>query len=269
MKELESFFEKEKIEYFAVLPYSLCRETAPEIMEREKFSPKSVIIFLIPYYTGAGVNISRYAVSRDYHLAIKDINSGLIEMLSEKFPGASFHSYGDHSPLDERHAAISAGLGILGDSGLLINEKYGTYVFISDVVCDVAPELLDAKKSAEELRRCISCGACKKACPTGILRGEGTECLSFITQKKGELCEAEAALMKKYNTAWGCDECQSSCPYNRDAKITPVPFFHEARIEELTSEILSGMSKEQFKSRAFAWRGRKTVERNLKIIERG
>ena len=267
MQEIRSFFENEKIEYFAVLPYCLCRETSPEIMARESFLPKSVIIFLIPYYTGAGVKISRYAVSRDYHLAISSISSRLISLLSEKFPEAHFRAYGDHSPLDERHAAISAGLGILGENGLLINEKYGTYVFIADVVTDIMPEVLGAKMTPDELSLCHSCGACKKVCPTGILSGCGTECLSFITQKKGELSASDVALMKKYNTAWGCDECQSACPYNKNAKITPVPFFHEERIEKLTSEILSSMSKEEFKTRAYAWRGRKTVERNLKILE--
>ena len=267
MKEIESFFEKEKIEYYAVLPYSFCRESAPEIMAREDFLPKSVIIFLIPYYTGAGVNISRYAVSRDYHLCIKEISEGLISALLREFPDAHFRAYGDHSPIDERHAAISAGLGILGDSGLLINEKYGTFVFIADVVTDIPPEALDAKSAPEALRRCISCGACKKACPTGVLSGESTDCLSFITQKKGELSEEEIRLMRKYNTAWGCDECQSACPHNKNAKLTPVPFFYEKRIEKLTSEILNEMSKEEFKSRAFAWRGKKTVERNLEILE--
>ena len=267
MRETDSFFEKEKIEYFAVLPYSMCRETAPEIMERESFAPKSVIIFLIPYYTGGGKNISCYATSRDYHIAIKEISSRLIELLSDKFPEAHFRAYGDHSPLDERHAAIAAGLGILGESGLLINEKYGTYVFIADVVTDIEPALLGAKTTPEELRFCHRCQACKKACPTGILRGESAQCLSFITQKKGELSEEEAALMRKYNTAWGCDVCQSVCPYNKDAKLTPIPFFYEERIDNLSGEILSAMSKEEFKTRAFAWRGRKTLERNLKILE--
>ncbi len=266
MKEVRSFFEKERIEYFSVLPYSLCRETSPEIMAREDFLPKSVIIFLIPYYTGVGVNLSRYAVSLDYHLCIKDISLRLIETLKEKFPEARFRAYGDHSPLDERHAAISAGLGILGDNGLLINEKYGSYVFIADVVTDIPPEALSAKTEAEPLKLCHHCSSCKKACPTGILSGKGCDCLSFITQKKGELSDSEASLMIKYNTAWGCDECQSACPYNKAAKLTPVSFFYQERIEEITSDALSSMTKKEFEKRAFAWRGRKTIERNLKIL---
>ena len=266
METVRSFFENEKIEYFGILPYSMCRETVPEIIAREDFVPKSVIVFLIPYYTGAGKNISRYAVSLDYHIYVKDVTKRLITMLSEKYPESSFCGYGDHSPLDERHAAISAGLGILGDNGLIINEKYGSYVFVADIVSDVSPEVLGARKLPAPLVFCEHCGACKRACPTGILSGEGGECLSFITQKKGELSEEEKALILKYNTAWGCDECQAHCPHNINPKPTPVSFFWNDRIEKLTREVLDKMTKDEFRRRAFSWRGRKTVERNLEIL---
>ena len=73
--------------------------------------------------------------------------------------------------------------------------------------------------------------------------------------------------MRKYNTAWGCDECQSSCPYNREPEKTPVTFFYRDRISELSRELLDSMDKAAFEKRAFAWRGRKTVERNLDILK--
>ncbi len=262
---VKAFFKEEGIEYFSALAYSDCRETAPEIMRRESFEPKSVFIFLIPYYGGETVNLSRYAASRDYHIYIKDVTSRLIARLARAFPESSFKGYGDHSPIDERSAALAAGLGILGDNGLLINEKYGSYVFIADVVSDVPPELAGAV-APKPLRRCLGCGACKRSCPTGILGGSGGDCLSAITQRKGELAEEEKALMRRYNTVWGCDECQAHCPYNKDPLETPIAFFREERIEELTSEKLAAMSEEDFRSRAFAWRKRKTVERNLEIL---
>lgn len=253
------------IEYFTVLPYSGVRETAPRIIARETITPKTVILYLVPYYGGETVNLSRYAASRDYHIIIKEINSRLSSLICENFPEASCRGYGDHSPIDERGAALVGGLGILGDNGLIINEKYGSYVFIGELICDVEPELLSASEPAE-IGFCIHCGACKRACPTGILSGEGDSCLSMITQKKGELTECEAALMRRYNTLWGCDECQRVCPYNRDARITPVEFFLEYRITELDSDSFYKMSDADFSERAFAWRGRKIVERNLKIL---
>ena len=92
-------------------------------------------------------------------------------------------------------------------------------------------------------------------------------CLSAITQKKGELTEWEISLMREHNTVWGCDVCQSVCPFNKEPALTPVSFFYEDRIPHLTREVLDTMNKPTFKKRAFAWRGRKTVERNLDILE--
>ena len=262
---LKDYFGSKNIEYFAVLPYSACREINPGIMEREGFSPKSVIVYLLPYYTGDTVNVSRYAASLDYHLALRECADGLIAALSTVVPDAHFKGYGDHSPISEVSAALVAGLGAIGDNGLILNEKYGSYVFIGDVVTDIPPESLGAI-APREVKTCMHCGACKRACPTGILRGEGEDCLSAITQRKGELTDSEIALMRKHNTAWGCDLCQSVCPYNREPLITPIEFFHRERIDELTRERLDAMDKAEFNRRAFAWRGRRTVERNLDIL---
>ena len=263
---LKSYFDLRKIEYYAVLPYSACREINPGIMEREGFKPESVIVYLLPYYTGETVNISRYAASLDYHLALRECADGLITALSERFPTAHFKGYGDHSPISEVSAALVAGLGAIGDNGLILNEKYGSYVFIGDIVTDISPELLGAITPCEVVG-CHHCGACKRSCPTGILRGEGADCLSAITQRKGELTADEINMMRKFNTAWGCDLCQSVCPYNRTPVKTPIEFFYQERMDELTREKLDAMDKAEFNRRAFAWRGRKTVERNLDILE--
>ncbi len=264
-KTVKEFFAKEKIEYYSVLDYSFCRENKKYLLERENLEAKSVILFLVPYYTGESENLSRYATSYDYHIFIKDITCRLCRTLGEKFPEYKFIGYGDHSPIDERSAALLAGLGILGDNGLLINEKYGSYVFIVDVISDAPPEILGAK-APSEIKKCIGCGACRRACPTGILSGCGDDCLSAITQRKGELSDSEIELMKKYNTVWGCDECQSSCPYNKNPEMTPIPFFYENNIKKLDRKTLDEMDENEFSKRAFAWRGRKTVERNIDAV---
>ncbi len=263
---LRSTFSHLKIEYYALLPYSFCTETLTHLRERMGFVPRSVIVYLLPYYTGEGENISRYAVSRDYHIAIREIGDNVISALMARYPEASFSSFGDHSPIDERRAALISGLGVLGDNGLLINEKYGSYVFIGEIITDLEP-CEPYRFTPAEIKRCHSCGACKVACPTGFLTSQTCECLSAITQRRGELSEGEAALMRRLNTAWGCDVCQSVCPYNRNPAETPLEFFHRDRIPLLTRQVLDSMDNESFSHRAYAWRGRKTVERNLKILD--
>ena len=261
---LSEFFRSEGIEYFGTIAYEDCRETSAQIIEREDFLPKSVIMYLLPYYGGESGNLSLYAASRDYHIAIREVNRRLIALLQAEIPGATLVGYGDHSPIDERDAALSLGLGILGDNGLLINEKYGSYVFVGDVVTDIEPEALGATLVLPH-KRCEGCGLCRKNCPTGCLSGGG-DCLSAITQRKGTLSEKEQEMMRKVNTVWGCDECQRVCPYNLRAEKTPLSFFLSDRIENLTPEILSSLNKEQLRERAFGWRGRKILERNLSVF---
>ena len=246
---VDKILREEGIEYYSFLEYSSCREINPSLRERAEIEPRTVVLYLLPYFTAEGQNVSSYAVGIDYHLVIKRINSVLSDVLKKEYPKNKFLSFGDHSPIDERHAALISGLGMLGDNGLLINEKYGSYAFIGEIVTDLAIPEADLTR-IKEPKRCAGCCKCKQACPTGILRGEGADCLSAITQKKGELTETDILLMKEYNTAWGCDVCQRVCPYNESPTPTPVEDFYEDNTPYLTKARLDDMDKETFSKRA-------------------
>ena len=266
MNWLDRIFFAQGIEAYGALSIADVDMIRASLLERADFSPRSVLLFLVPYYAGETENLSRYASARDYHMYLGTLSRRIIAGILEKHPEARAIAFADHSPIDERTAAARAGLGILGENGLLICEKYGSYVFIGEILTDLAPETLFASPAKKE-RTCEKCGICRSLCPTGILRAESDVCLSAITQKKGELSEWEIGLMRKYNTVWGCDECQRACPHNLAPTLSPIPFFHEARIPSLSRELLDGMNKESFAERAFAWRGRKTIERNLDLLK--
>lgn len=249
------------IEYSAAIPFSACKI----INERKagflksKLEPRSAIVFLAPYYTGDGKrNISKYAVSEDYHLFMRSLFEKLCPELCEKY-GGEFIGMADSSPADEVSAAVYAGLGVRGDNGMIINEKYGSYVFIGAVYTDVEFEYQPDLTSY-----CIHCGRCKAACPAK----SGRECLSAVTQKKGDLSEGEIEYIKEYGSVWGCDICADVCPYSQKAATTPIPFFYENRTPYLTKELLDNMSDEEFSRRAYSWRGKTVVERNLGLFEK-
>ncbi len=264
-KLIKRFFENEKIEYFAALPYDALQVKRPYLTERKKITPKSAVLFLVPYYYEGGVNISSYAVARDYHIYISDVTERLSRALSFAYPKYKFIGFGDHSPIDERRAALMAGLGILGENGLIINEKYGSYVFVAELLTDAPPEIVGAIKPLEVMK-CEGCGACLNACPTGRLSGEG-ECLSDITQKKGELSSDEKELISRYNTAWGCDVCQRVCPHNSSPVKTPIAYFKKELIPSLTADDIISMDEESFYRRAYSWRGKNTILRNLSLLK--
>ena len=98
------------------------------------------------------------------------------------------------------------------------------------------------------------------------------KCLSSVTQKKGELTEDEITLIKKYGCAWGCDICQEVCPYTESAIknntiFTSIDFFKNDLTPSLHSHEIEAMSDEQFSKRAYSWRGKSVISRNLRIIE--
>ncbi len=253
------------IPLFSPIPLSACRITRPYLLERAGIGSGTVYVCALPYLSRepAG-NISAYAAVRDYHLVWREIFDAVTAELGRIFPENKFVGFADHSPIDERDAAVRAGLGVLGDNGTVITEKYSSYVFLGELITDAAVEC-----RASEIRRCEGCGECKRVCPKDGLG----ECLSSVTQKKGELTEREADALARHGTVWGCDLCQSVCPHTKRAVergsiYTDIPRFLTDVIPTLDRELLSAMSDAAFAERAYSWRGRDTVLRNISILER-
>ena len=221
---------------------------------------------LLADYTGqdkAKGNLSVYARGADYHHTSQEIASKLILLLKDAFPKDEFFNFADHSPIAEVSAAARSGLGVIGKNRLFIDSVYGSYVFINCIFTS-----LSAWDSPKEIKNCIDCGKCEKVCPTGSLSsGDVKSCLSFITQKKGSLSDEEKSLIRESGCIWGCDLCQSVCPMNATAKNTNIKEFLENRIAVLTKEKLLEMSDEEFSKRAFSFRGREVLFRNLELFD--
>lgn len=256
------------IDCVEAISLSKCKITRPYLLEKCGFSGAdglSAVIFAIPYLTPCKEkNISSYAVGRDYHLFCRELFDAVLPSLRSAYPNQRFEGFADHSPIDEIHAAALAGLGILGDNRLLITERYSSYVFLAEIITDAPIETCEDPI----IRHCEGCGSCSERCPMtkcGV-------CLSSLTQKKGELSEDEEELIAKYSSAWGCDICQEACPHTRRAIengtiYTGIGFFKSELMPMLTTDMIDLMSEDDFKKRAYSWRGKGTVRRNLWILE--
>lgn len=267
---LSHIFGRENIRFYAAMSLDACRVTLPRLIDKLTFRPRTVILFLVPYYAGETENISRYAAGGDYHRYTAEffrLNTPLLQSASSSYHFAGFC---DHSPIDERHAAATAGLGVIGDNGLLINEEYGSFTFVAEWLTDAPPDCFTCV-APQEIAGCLHCGACTRACPAGNLPHFSAEkCISAITQKKGDLTEEEIVLMRQNGCAWGCDTCQTACPHNskiiEEKLVTPISFFCRDQIPCMTRKILSSMSDEEFSLRAYSFRKREVLERNLALL---
>jgi len=241
------------------------RQPLPESLkgaQRSDGAPPQVMIvaafpYLLPAEHYAKRNIARYAVVRDYHQVVGERLERACALLREHYPDDEFVHFADHSPLPEVALAEHAGLGVRGRHNLLITEKFGSWVVLGEIVTTAA---LPPVRSAKCLvLSCEDCGRCVKACPANVLghaQFDRTQCLSYISQRKEQPSDAAAAQLRAMHSAWGCDICQQVCPHNRQAQIAPLPEFLQGAIAELTHTT-------PIEDRAYAWRGRAVLGRNL------
>ncbi len=264
---LSEYFAKHHIDLYAPIPLSECEIRKPYLLEREGIADGTVILIAIPYFTRACLdpdrNLSAYAVSRDYHGFFNAFFAELLPALREKYPNERFAGFADHSPIAELQAAAHAGLGVIGQNSLLITEKYSSYVFLGELITTAA---LPAK--TQPIASCIGCGACRTSCPMDKIGA----CLSALTQKKGDLTNEETQNLLAFGSVWGCDLCQEVCPYTKKAIQTgsifsQIPYFGEHCISHLTLDRLDEMDDAEFTRRAYAWRGKDTIRRNLILFE--
>ena len=254
------------IEVFGKIRIDDCKIVKPYLLERSGIVSGTAIVMAAPYFAHDSEcgNISKYAVSKDYQVFYKDLLEKLCEALSQAYPNNKFVGFSDHSPIDEIDAAAKCGLGVIGKNGLLITDKYSSYIFIATLFTDA---MLECDK--KNIRFCEGCDACIKACPVSL---DKSLCLSARTQKKGMLTDNDIDLMKKHRTVWGCDICQAVCPHTKKAIdngsiYTNIDFFTSDRIPLVTYEIIKNMSEEDFADRAYSWRGREVILRNLTVTD--
>ena len=251
-ENIKNIFEREKIEYFSIVPVEKAEIINSYLMPDWA---KNVIVFLIPYRTDRKEKepLAHFARIRDYHCFSKELFRRLSEDFKQLFGEANFKGYADHSPINERKLAFECGLGDVGKNGLIINEKYGSYVFIGEIYTDIDLKsyILPAQKLCTDCRECIS------SCPKQDV------CISEISQKKKKT-EEDFLVLQKNNVVWGCDRCQESCPLNKNASLSPLEYFYQKKIASFKDIIF--MDEKTFKNYSFSYRKRSVIEENVENI---
>lgn len=240
---------------------------------------KSIISIAFPYLwveNNVENGFSRYTKGLDYHKVLKMYLNKICGFIEEL--GGKAISFVDSNSLPERYIAYLAGIGFIGKNNMIINEKYGSYIFLGEIIVDLDLECND-KRSFDEIKNYVECGNCSncfKECPTKSINKSKINpniCSSYITQKK-EISDREIPLLK--DKIFGCDICQISCPYNEKIEFSTIEEFKPLEfMESKDSSVYASMNNKYFKEHinttSCGWRGKNVIKRNaiIKLYNEG
>lgn len=214
------------------------------------------------------VYFSSSSWGKDYHLVLKEELKKLENFINEEDSAICCQSFVDTGPLCDRTIAFNAGLGYFGVNNLLINDTFGSYIFLGYMLINKSIE------PDEPLNKtCLECMKCVDMCPAKAINEHGildaNKCLSYITQKKGELTTKEEELINQ--KIYGCDTCGEVCPHNHKNNDHQSDFIMR-NSDIIKIDEFDGLSNKKFKLKyghlAGSWRGKKIIKRNIDIYKR-
>lgn len=169
--------------------------------------------------------ISVYARGRDYHKVLRARLQQLADKVSAAVGEFGYRVFTDSAPVMELPLAEKSGLGWRGKHTLLINRSAGSMFFMGEILVDL-PLPVDQPTGAH----CGQCSACIDVCPTQAILAPGKldarRCISYLTiELKGAIPEDMRPLLG--NRVYGCDDCQTACPWNKFAQRATLPDFDE------------------------------------------
>ena len=236
---------------------------------------KSVVSLLLNYHSKEkqtdveAPKIASYAFGDDYHKVIKDKLKQLMSFIHQEIGEVQGRVFVDSAPVMDKAWAAKSGLGWIGKNTNLISKKVGSFFFIAELILD-----LELEHDLPATDHCGSCTACIDACPTDALLApyqiDGSKCISYVTiELKNEIPTDFQGKMD--NWAFGCDVCQTVCPWNRFATPHSEPAFNppdellslsKNEWEEMTQEVFSVI----FKNSAIKRTKYKGLKRNIKFL---
>jgi epoxyqueuosine reductase len=192
--------------------------------------------------------VSIYARGRDYHKVLRSRLQQLAERIQAETAPLGFRVFTDSAPVMELPLAEKAGLGWRGKHTLMLSREAGSMFFLGEILVDIALPV-DEPASAH----CGQCQACIDVCPTQAILGPGRldarRCISYLTIELKSSIPVELRPLIG-NRVYGCDDCQTVCPWNKFAQRAVVPDFDERNALGSQSMVaLFGWSEEEFNRR--------------------
>ena len=167
--------------------------------------------------------VSVYARGRDYHKVLRARLQKLCDRMADALGPFGHRVFTDSAPVLEAELASRSGLGWRGKHTLVLSRDAGSMFFLGEIYVDFA-----LPASEPVTAHCGACTACIDVCPTQAIiaphRLDARRCISYLTiEHAGSIPLELRPLMG--NRIYGCDDCQTVCPWNKYARLSALPDF--------------------------------------------
>lgn len=177
--------------------------------------------FSVGYEADFDARIASYALTHDYHTVVKDMLREVATGLGVTNPNEAKICV-DSVPLAEKALARLAGIGWAGRNSLIISPKLGSFINLGALILQ---EECDSYSTPYEEDGCVGCGRCLLRCPTGAINPTRTINTTLCIANRTVEPSAKNGTFDTKGWVFGCDECQSCCPYNATAPPHVNPHF--------------------------------------------
>jgi len=210
--------------------------------------------------------IAKYDVGNFYYdvkLKLKRIIDFINQETDSKYKSKNKSCY---ISLTEKPIAQRAGVGWYGKNGIIITERFGSWVVLGEILTELE---LDTDESLK--RDCGDCTICIDSCPTKAIVSpyviDRTKCLQFISER---VMQVPLAFREKWeDRLYGCTTCQEVCPQNRKVKLKkykPEYGYIGSRIPLIPLlQIDEGEFQNYFAYNQIAMRPREAIKRNAAL----
>jgi epoxyqueuosine reductase len=157
--------------------------------------------------------IAKYDVGNFYYdVKLKKIIDFINQKNDSKYKSKNKSCY---VSLVEKPIAQRAGIGWYGKHGIIITERYGSWVVLGEIITELE---LETDKSIQ--RDCGNCTICIDSCPTKAIVSpyviDRTKCLQYISERPMKVPLAFREVWE--DRLYGCTTCQEVCPKNFKVK---------------------------------------------------
>ena len=207
--------------------------------------------------------IAKYNVGNFYYdvkLKLKKIVDFINQKADFKYKSKNKSCY---VSLAEKSIAQRAGVGWYGKHGIIITERFGSWVVLGEIITELE---LDTDESLQ--RDCGDCTICIDSCPTKAIVSpyviDRTKCLQFISERS---MKVPLVFREKWgDRLYGCTTCQTVCPQNREV----IPKKYKLKYGYIGLKIplipLLQMTEEEFQNyfayNQIAMRPKEAIKRN-------